>query len=181
MKRDEKVILIDADVISHFIVGGYITTLPSIFPKRIKILDKVYKELERTPKRKAEISNLINMKLFELVSFPEHNEEIKKEYFRLTSKEFKGEGESACMAVARFSDDVLASSNLKDIKAYCEEHKIEYMTTMDILCYAMGIGKMTLDNCNEFLQRTKNAGQKLPVSRIEDYNCKASNEKLSKK
>jgi hypothetical protein len=35
---------------------------------------------------------------------------------------FKGDGEAACMAIVRFSKDILASSNLKDIANYCKMH-----------------------------------------------------------
>lgn len=40
-----KDILIDADVISHFITGGQILILHKIYPNKILILDKVYEEL----------------------------------------------------------------------------------------------------------------------------------------
>ncbi|UTA66574.1 hypothetical protein [Emticicia sp. 21SJ11W-3] len=175
MKSTIKIILIDADVVSHFIVGGYVTILPHIFPYPIKILDKVYNELSIMPKRKTEIDNLINFKLFELFPFPEDNEIIKKEYFRLKKLEFRGDGESACMAVVRYSDNILASSNLKDIKRYCDMHKLKYLTTMDFLCEAFKTGKMTNVECNTFLSRTHAAGQKLPVKTIEDYVCRKIN------
>ena len=168
----EKIILIDADVISHFFVGGYILLLPKIFPFKIKILDKVYKELEKTPGRRADVQNLINMKLFEAISFPEDDEQIKREYLRLRDKEFKGDGESACMAVARFSENILASSNLKDIKDYCITHRITYLTTMDFLCHALNTKLMSIKECNEFLSRTKAAKQRLPFGKMEDHQCR---------
>ncbi len=43
-----KLILLDADVVSHFIYAGEILLLPRIFhPLPIRILDKVYEELEQ--------------------------------------------------------------------------------------------------------------------------------------
>jgi hypothetical protein len=117
---DSRIILIDADIVSHFITAGEIVNLSKIFPYPIKILDKVYAELQRFPKKKIEVDNLIEWKLFEILPFPEENEQIKKEYFHIKKVMFKGDGESACMAVVRYSNDILASSNLKDIKNYCE-------------------------------------------------------------
>jgi hypothetical protein len=54
MENRSRIILIDADVVSHFITAGAILYLPVIFPNKIKVLDKVYAELERFPKRKKE-------------------------------------------------------------------------------------------------------------------------------
>ncbi len=78
-KKNERLILIDADVLSHFISGGQITLLPHIFPYPIKILDKVYAEISRMPGRKTEVDNLINFKLIEQIPFPEDNPDIRKE------------------------------------------------------------------------------------------------------
>jgi predicted nucleic acid-binding protein len=89
-KKNSKIILIDADVVSHFIEGGEIHSLPNIFPNKIKVLDKVYAELERFPKKKTEIDNLLNFKILELEKFPENNQEIKREYFYIKNKLFKG-------------------------------------------------------------------------------------------
>ena len=113
MAKSKRIILIDADVVSHFITGGQIMLLPSIFPYRIKILDKVYAELARFPNKRKEVQNLLNFNLFEIMPFPEDDIEVRKEYFYLKKMRFKG-CESACLAV-RKSNDILASSNLRDI------------------------------------------------------------------
>jgi len=55
MGRNEKTIRIDADVVSHFITGRAILKWPSIFPYKIKILDKVYAELSRFLKGKQKL------------------------------------------------------------------------------------------------------------------------------
>lgn len=59
MSKTEKVILIDADVVSHFIEAGEILYLPKIFPYKIHILNKVLKELERWKEKKLSITLLI--------------------------------------------------------------------------------------------------------------------------
>ncbi len=170
-KRDE-IILIDADVISHFIVADEIITLPSIFPYRIHILDKVYNELKRFPKRKIEVENLLRYKLIDLIDFPEDNPDIKKEYFYIKKALFKGDGESACLAVARYNKNILASSNLKDIKSYCLMHKIEYLATMDFLCEALNKKIFDLQRCDKFIEKVIKAGSKLPVLKMKDWECR---------
>jgi len=168
----DKVILIDADVVSHFIYAGEILMLSKIFDNKIFILDKVYAELIRFPKRKTYVENLINLKVIEILAFPEDNPEIKKEYAHIKKVMLKGEGESACMAVAKFSKNILASSNLRDIAGYCKMHSIDYLTTMDFLCKALEKGIFDINRCNAFISNVLTAKNKLPVAKMEDYGCR---------
>jgi hypothetical protein len=164
-----KDILIDADVVSHFITGGQILILGKIFPNRILILDKVYAELERTPNKKVQIQNLINFKVVTIIPFPEENDEIYKEYLHIKNVMFKGDGESACLAYVRYTKDIIGSSNLRDVKEYCKLHTIELLTTMDFLLEALQKGILTEEQCDEFINRVLNAGSKLPVKKISEY------------
>ena len=175
MEKSNKVIIIDADVISHFITGSLIIQLPHIFPFKIMILDKVYAELERLPKRKREVDNLLNLRLMQLLPFPEDNIEVKKEYAHIKKLMFKGDGEAACLSVVRHSKDILASSNLKDIAFYCQLHGIQYLTTMDFLCEALRRNMLTENQCDEFILKVISAGSKLPVNRIRDFKCRRFN------
>lgn len=172
MKNNNKIILIDADVVSHFITGGEIIKLPTIFSYPIKVLDKVYAELSNFSKRKIEVDNLVNYKLLEIIPFPEDNNEIKKEYHHIKKLMFKGDGEAACLAVVRYTNNIIASSNLKDIKHYCSMHHLDYLTTMDFLCEALNKGIMTEHECNTFISKVKSAGSRLPVSNMQEYKCR---------
>ena len=169
MKKNEKFILIDADVISHFVTGGLITLLPKIFPYPIKILDKVYSEISRMPGRKSDVDNLLNFKLMELIPFPEEDLIIKKEYLHIKKLMFKGDGEAACLAVVRYSDHILASSNLKDIASYCKMHQINYLTTMDFLCKAVQDKLLTENDCDAFIQKVVQAGSRLAVKKWSEH------------
>src|SRR5690554_2839330 len=120
-KSDLPKILLDSDVVRHFISGGRILHLSSIFPGRFVMLDKVKDELCRSKSLRQPVTNFLMMSRIELLSFPSKRE-IIVEYAKL-SKTF-GVGESACMAVARFENKFIASSNLLDIKSYCEIHGI---------------------------------------------------------
>ena len=175
MKKNEKFILIDADVISHFVTGGLITLLPKIFPYPIKILDKVYSEISRMPGRKSDVDNLLNFKLMELIPFPEEDLIIKKEYLHIKKLMFKGDGEAACLAVVRYSEHILASSNLKDIGSYCKMHQITYLTTMDFLCKAVQDKLLTEQDCDAFIQKVIQAGSRLPVKSLKEYKCREIN------
>lgn len=83
-----------------------------------------------------------------IIEFPNRSD-IIQEYARLLRK--FGEGESACMAVARFENKYIASSNLKDIKSYCVEHEIVYYTTMDILLEGLNQKKLSEEECDQFI------------------------------
>jgi predicted nucleic acid-binding protein len=174
-KKTKRIILIDADVVSHFIKAGEIYSIKNIFPNEIKILDKVYKELEKHAGKKVQIDNLINQNIIEIYQFPEGNQDIKKEYFYIKNKLFKGEGESACLAVVRYTNNIIASSNLKDIKHYCTMHSIDYLTTMDFLCEALKIGLFDVNRCNAFITAVLSRGSILPVTKMEEYTCRQLN------
>lgn len=168
-----KSILIDSDVISHFISGGMLGLIADIFPaNKILLLDKVYSELERYHKRKPLIDQMISKGAFILFPFPEDDLDIMKEYAYIMKSLFKGNGESACMAVARFRNEIIASSNLKDIRQYCDLHAIDYLTTMDFLCSALQKNLIKPKDCDDFISRVIRAGSKLPVIRMKDYKCR---------
>lgn len=163
-------LLLDADVLIHFIKAGELMLLHTILPEyKYVVVDNVYEELFHKPTQ-LQIDNMIQFGFFYSESFPD-DFEILKEYAQL-KKEGLGDGESACLAIARFRKDVLASSNLKDIKKYCEKHHIRYFTTMELLCKALKSKIFTLERCNNFIKTVLAKGSKLPVLQIEDYDCK---------
>ena len=82
----------------------------------------------------------------------------------------KGEGESACMAYAKFNPEfAIASSNLKDIEAYCNGNKIPFVTTMDILVMANKKHIISVDDCNKFISTVKATGSSLPVKSLQEF------------
>jgi len=169
---NEKVIAIDADVVSHFIKGGQVMLLHKICRHRIVILDKVCNELKKFSVYRKYESQILENGVLHIIPFPENIEKIKKEYFRLKSQEFLGDGEAACLAFIRYTKNILASSNLRDIHRYCLQHNLPYITTMDLLCRARKIGLLTEAECNQFIENVLAGGSKLPVKKMKDYLCK---------
>lgn len=164
--RDEPKILLDSDVFRHFLNGGRIHQLPFIFPNRFVILEKVKDELCRSKSLVLPVNNFIKMCKIPVLTFPK-DRRIMREYSQLIRK--FGEGESACMAVARFEEKYIASSNLKDIKSYCHQHGITYYTTMDLLVEALRKGILTEAECDQFISAVKAKGSKLPCDRMREY------------
>ena len=173
-KSKEPKILLDCDVIIHFIKAGKQLLLPKIYPDRFVILDKVKTELDKHRSSQISINNFISWTKIPIIKMP-NEMRIIKEYSLL--KKTLGEGEAACMAVARHTNDYIASSNLKDIKQYCELHGIIYMTTMDILLQAYTSGVMNEAECDGFIKEVKDKKSKLiyNIDSITEY------EKLNKR
>lgn len=161
----KKKIILDADVIIHFSKGGALGQLPHIFTNKMYVPDIVFHEaLSR--EYKIEVNNLLNFRLVEELEI-NNNINVFREYNQLKKK--FGKGESACMAYCRYNNDVIGSSNLKDIKQYCKENSITYLTTMDFLAEAFITGKMTEADCDYFIYNVTLKGSRLPFKTINEF------------
>lgn len=170
-----KVILVDADVISHFIATGHIYELNEIlFPHQLYIVDNVYKEAIYHPSdksRKGKVDEWLQKSNACRIDFPKLNRNIMAEFFKLKrDNRLLGDGERACMAMARFGQEVIASSNFRDVAPYCEVNGIEYVGVLDILQIAVNKGYWNISQCNQFINdavRINNA--RFPVDKMENY------------
>ena len=164
-------IVLDADVIIHFVKGRQFSILLDIFSEyQYLILDVVYDEVTVNRVTKTQIDNTLNFfgSRISSVKFDPKGES-RLEYARLRSSLFLGKGESACMVYCRDNQDVLGSSNLKDIKDYCSHNKITYLTTLDFLYYAYIRKKMSKVEIDTFIKDVRANGSKLPEVDIEKY------------
>ena len=163
---ERKKIVLDADVLIHFAKAGYLNVLPSILPEYEHIvLSVVYDEVRSIQQQlDNQIEYLKNLRKLQF----EPTREMRREYAMLTSR--FGRGESACMAYCKFTDDVIGSSNLKDIQDYCNSNDIKYLTTLDFLHYAYCRKILTKEQCNEFITAVREKGSKLPLVDIATYN-----------
>lgn len=166
LTNKEPKILLDSDVVRHFLSGKQLSLLSSIFPNRLIMLDKVRDELCRSRRLKKEISDFIVNYKIPILSFPKRFD-IIKEYSIL--RRSYGEGESACMAVARYDNKYIASSNLKDIRSYCNQHHITYYTTMDLLLHAVDNQLLSEAEADFFIYNVTINGSILPCNSIEKY------------
>lgn len=169
MGKGEKIqIVLDADVVIHFAKGGWLNKLPSIFPDYEYILLEAVRE-ELLSVIRTQVDNQITLlKNITLHPFAPRGEMLR-EYAMLRSK--FGKGESACMAYCLFTHNVIGSSNLRDIRAYCQEKKITYLTTLDFLWYAWHKHLMTTDEVKTFISEVRSKGSILPDVDIEKYVC----------
>src|SRR5574344_332860 len=167
MAKKKVKILVDSDILIHFAKGGALSFLPSIFPEyQYIILSTVYDEVQSLH---TQLDNQI--KFLKNIMLEKFNPtgEMLLEFANL--KNTFGDGESACMAYCKFNHDVVGSSNLKDIKEYCIDNNITYVTTLDFLYYAFKRDILTADECNKIIQTVRTHGSKLPDMTIEEYSC----------
>jgi len=169
MKEVKTKIVLDADVVIHFAKGEMLGMLPGIFPDyEFVLLEAVHEEL--LSDIRTQIDNQMTLlKNIKLLPFAPRGD-MMREYARLRSR--FGKGESACMAYCMFNHDVIGSSNLRDIRAYCEENGIVYLTTLDFLWHAWKKGMVTKEGANSFMNQVRAKGSKLPEVDIERYVCK---------
>lgn len=76
------------------------------------------------------------------------------------------------MAVARYNHTIVASSNLKDIRQYCQLHSIDFLTTMDFLCASLRNNLLSVEECDEFIEKVIDCGSKLPVIKMSSHKCR---------
>ena len=170
-----KVILVDSDVISHFIATGHINDLTGILsPHHLCIVENVYKEASHHPNdplRKSKLDQWLKKSNVNIVPFPYQNVCIKMEYYRLKKMQpLHNDGEYACMSMARFGSEALASSNFSDKKEYCEAYGIEYIGTFDILYIAIRKGFYTADEANKIIADAKQINSaRFPMDTIDGY------------
>lgn len=158
-------IVLDADVLIHFAKAGRLSILPTILPEyEHVVLSTVYEEVKTIRQQlDNQIQLLRNIKLEPFTP----TGQMRREYAILLSR--FGKGESACMAYCRFTNNVIGSSNLRDIKEYCKAQQIVYLTTLDFLYYAFTRKKMTAEECKEFIVTVNANGSKIPVADIKTY------------
>lgn len=159
-------IVLDADVIIHFYKGDRLSMLPTIFGEYDHIvLSKVYAELHREERHCIDMIST-TFKTLTVIDYNPIGDELR-EFAELNRN--MGKGESACMAYCKYNNDVIGSSNLKDIRTYCEKNNIIYLTTFDFLYFAIQRGKMSTGEAKQFVQAVKNNGSKLPDDDIETF------------
>lgn len=166
MKSKVKIVL-DADVIIHFSEGESLGLLPQIFDEcEYIVLDYVYDEVRRKEVREQLQKQIEWFRNIRLVEFAPTGE-MMHDYARLLRD--RGKGESACLTYCMYNHDVIGSSNLRDIKDFCVERGIAYLTTCDFLYYAWLRGKMSEAEVVTFMENVKNKGSKLPDIDIRRY------------
>lgn len=172
--RDEDIlkdILIDCDVFRHLHFLGYFEVVNDSLPSKFIMLDIVEAELIRTVKFVPIVKHYVDKSIISLKNMSIRNKNIITEHFKFISNDV-GPGESACMSVARFSDNVIGSSNLSDIYEYCGTHKISYLTTLDLLFISVLQKKLTETEFDIAIDNLRKNDYRIPNTTFKKFSLK---------
>lgn len=171
-----RIVLFDADVISHFLVSEKLSFLPAICnPHKMMILEAVYLESIIRGDRKDIIDHFMKVNNIVISLFPSDNIDMNREFALIKrNTPLIGDGERACMSHAKFNSDVIASSNFSNVASYCVRNHIDYLGTLDLLAIALKKGILNPIECDNFITEVKAKNRaRFPtgVIKISDYNC----------
>jgi predicted nucleic acid-binding protein len=166
-------ILIDSDVLIHLFKADRISILKELYSRRVCMLDVVLEELKENRTIRNALDSILLFSGIQEIPFPTtSNPKLFQEFLAL-KKQIKGEGESACLVYCKHYSDIIASSNTKDIKPYCEQHGMAYLTTLDIFCVAVAKRMNTDTEVNPLIKKiTANNESHLCCSSIEEHRTK---------
>jgi predicted nucleic acid-binding protein len=146
-------ILVDADVLIHLFKADKISILNQLYPKRVHMLDIVLSELKENRTIRNNLDSILLFSGIKELIFPTSSNPILFREFLALKKQIKGDGESACLVYCKHHSDIIASSNTKDIKPFCEQHGMSYLTTLDIFCVAVAKGLLTDTQVNKLIAK----------------------------
>lgn len=166
-------ILVDADVLIHLFKAGKISILNQLYPGRVFMLDVVLSELKENRTIRENLDSILLFSGIKELIFPTtSNPSLFREFLAL-KKEIKGEGESACLVYCKHHSDIIASSNTKDIRPFCEKHGMVYLTTLDIFCVAVAKGILSDEEVNQLIKKiTHNQESHLCCRTIEEHRAR---------
>ncbi|MGE5604550.1 MAG: hypothetical protein ACM3YE_02540 [Bacteroidota bacterium] len=157
--------IFDTDCISAFLWVKRLDIPEGEFPGKIKIPDQVMAELANLKKFSAYswVPNLLEAKIkdhtYERLVIPASGP-LAEEYIKLLRK--MGSGEAAALSLVKHLGGTVVSSNLRDVKEYCDNNGLELIKTGDILCMAVINGRLSEADGQIIWTNMKKARRRLP-------------------
>ena len=165
----------DSDCISAFLWVNEQNLLTLLYPGMVVVPKPAYDELSypTTPHLKQRIDNLISNKQASLATIDVGSDAYAL-YQKLTTSPDEGHkiigpGEAASIALAKTTNGIVASNNLKDISLYISEFELKHITTGDILVEALEKGYITEDDGNTIWASMLLKRRKLGASSFSEY------------
>lgn len=163
----------DTDCISAFLWIREECILTRLYPGKIILPAQVYDELKRVPHLQSRVDTLKNNGELRVESMEIGSEE-STDYFCMINTPEKGmriigKGEAAGIAMAKHRGGILASNNLRDVRAYVEKYGIRHIATGDILREAMEVGIITEDEGNKIWADMLKKRRMLPAGSFTEY------------
>ena len=148
LAKNKELLFFDTDNLSCFLWINNKAILPLLYPGRIRIPEQVEQEIIRVPTLQKRLETLQSHGAVQVVEINlGSKEEIEYNNIIEESKKTKlvGDGEAACLVLARFNNGIIASNNTVDISEYCVKYGIIQKRTGDILKEALDKGIITME------------------------------------
>ena len=179
MKRGEKFLtepfFFDNDCIAAFLWINEQSLLAQLYPGRIIIPKPVYDELSfpGVTHLKKRIDQMISSGQAE-IRYIDAGSPTYDMYYAMTQEpenghKIIGDGEAACLALAKSENGIVASNNLKDISTYIKELSLAHITTGEILVEALHRGLITEEQGNTLWAEMLKKRRKLGASSFSEF------------
>lgn len=139
----------DTDCLSAFLWVDNESILAKLYPERIVVPKQVYDELSHKGLNhikglKSQVDAMVKSGEARIETIVVGTETYNL-YSKMTTSPDSGhmiigKGEAAALAMAKESDGIIASNNLRDITDYVSEYNLKHVTTGDIMKEALEAG-----------------------------------------
>jgi len=166
-----KKMFIDSDFISSFLWVGEQNLIKLVYPDYdIYIPKQVHDEITKPYKAlqiiQTNLSTMISDGSANIADDFEIDTPEGSLYLKLTTSGDKfhsiGPGEAAAIVLAKFSNGILASNNLRDVSFYVKKYNVEHITTEKLLLKAYDEGMINEAQGNSIWQKMIAAKLLLP-------------------
>lgn len=163
----------DTDCLSAFLWVRGESLLAKLYPGKIILPMQVYDEIRKVPHLFNRVETMKNNGELQVESIMSGTNEHKEYTCMTTSPEegqkIIGRGEAVAIALAKKNQGILASNNLRDVKAYVDKYSIPHITTGDILIEAQNKGLITEAEGNVLWSEMIKKRRMLPTPTFTDY------------
>ena len=146
----------DTDCISAFLWVKGQNLITQLYSKKIVIPKQSYNEISVIPHLKNAIDTAEYQLYVDLVTGTEGHKAI-------------GDGEAACIALAKEKSGIIASNNLKDIDYWVSSFSLNHITTGGILVEAYEKGMITENEGNKIWADMLNKRRKIGANSFSEY------------
>lgn len=162
----------DSDCISAFLWVKGQNLITQLYSKKIVIPKQSYNEISAVPHLKKAINTMIVNEDAIIYDMLTDTAEYQLYVDLITGAEGHkaiGDGEAACIALAKEKNGIIASNNLKDIDYLVSSFSLNHITTGGILVEAYEKGMITENEGNKIWADMLNKRRKIGANSFSEY------------
>ncbi|MCL5065069.1 MAG: hypothetical protein M1600_08380 [Firmicutes bacterium] len=164
-------LVLDADLLSCFLHTNHLALLGKLYPQAV-ILDVVRSEIDKVPSLRSALGQVTQSGWFSLRSVDVPSDEAAEYAFLTRKKRLPsplGHGEVAVMAWVRYNGGTVGSNNLRDVRTYCQDNNLRFMTIRAIVADAVLNRKnLSMVDAESFWAAMLTKGRRLPCQTAQE-------------